>query len=180
MQDTFWKIINIVLLSGFLLSIPLSGFAKPDTQFPYHIDRTVEKEKTYDYEFEKIWETALTLIIENEEIRLSDLKEKGMKSVEASIKSDKSSGIITFILTHKGNNGIFTEEKSLFYYQVLLLKPLGEKKTRVNFHEMNFFAYDRYVFHGKQLARYVDYTPSVINLLEDINTRLKEKSIENQ
>jgi hypothetical protein len=170
----------MILLAGFILSFPLSVLAKSDEQFPYRINKTVEKEKTYDYAFETIWETALILIGEMEGIRSSSLQEEGMKSVRSSVKSDKSSGIITFSLTHKGNKGYLTDEKSLFYYQVLLIKPLGEKRTRVYFHEINFYLYDRYVFHGKQLARYVDFTPSVINIMDKIYTRLKEKSLETQ
>ena len=180
MQGMFWKISSIVLLLGFILCIPLSGFAAPDTQFPYHIDKTVEKEKIYDHTFETIWKTALMLVREMGKIKVHGLQEDGMGSVKSSLKSDKSSGLIIFSLTHHGDKGIIIDDKSLFYYQVLRLKPLGEKRTQVSFHELNFYSYDQYVFLGKQNARYVDFTPGTTNILEKINSRLKEKTLETQ
>jgi len=169
------KIIIRILFIGIILSLPLHSFAKSGMQFPYHINKTVKKEMTYDYAFETIWETALALTKEIEETRLSDLRKQGIESVKTSIKSDKSSGLITLMLTHEGKEGFLIEEKPLFHSLVVLLEPLGDKKTRVNFHEINFFSYNRYVFHGEQLARYVDFTPSERNILEEINVSLKGK-----
>lgn len=180
MQTVLLKIINRVFWAGIILSVPLNVLAKSDNDFPYHINKAVEKEKTYDYAFEDIWETALILIKEMEEIRLKDLREEKLNSVKAQIKSDKSSGLITFYLTHKGKKGFFSKEESLFYYQVLLLNPLGKQRTRVYFHEINFFSYDHYVFSGKQDARYVDITYSANDILDKILIRLKGKDVESR
>jgi hypothetical protein len=178
MQLMFLKIINRIFLICLILSLPFSVLAKTDMEFPYHLEKTVEKEKIYEYTFEDIWETALILIKETEEIRLRSFREAGLNSVKANIKTDKSSGLITFYLTHKGKKGIFSDKKSLFFYQALLLKTVNKYRTRVNSHEINFLSYDQYVFHIEQLARYVDFTPSEKNILEKIIDRLKERGLE--
>jgi hypothetical protein len=162
------------------LSLPLSGTAKSDTEFPYHINRTVEKKNIYNYTFEVIWETALQAVKEMEDIHLRKFGEKGLNSVKSSIKSDKSSGLITLNFTHKGEKGFFSNKKSLFYYQVLLIEYLEEQRTQVYFHEINFLSYDSYVFHVDQLARYVDFKPPAKNILEAIHARLRERGIESQ
>ena len=76
MHTVFLKIKKRTILIGLILSLPLSVSAKSGHEFPYHIDKTVEKTKTYEYAFEDIWETALILIKEMEEFRLKGFREK--------------------------------------------------------------------------------------------------------
>lgn len=180
MRYMFWKIINRIFLICLMLSTPLYVSAATDLEFPYHLDKTAEKEKIFEYAFEDIWETALILIKETEANRLRSYRQEGLKSVKSRIQTDKSSGLITFYLTHKGEKGIFSDKKPLFFYQALLLKTVEKKRTRVNFHEINFISYDQYVFHGDQLARYLDFTPSGNNILEEITNRLKGRGREIQ
>ncbi len=180
MQLMFLKIINRIFLICLILSLPLSVLAKTDMEFPYHLEKTVEKEKIYEYAFEDIWETALILIKETEEIRLRSFREAGLNSVKANINTDKSSGLITFYLNHKGKKGIFSDNKPLFFYQSILLKTVEKNITRVHFHEINFLSFDQCVFHGEQLARYIDFTPSEKNILEEILIRLMERGLETQ
>ena len=180
MRHMFLKIINRISLICLILSMSLNVSAATDMEFPYHLDKTVEKEKIFDYAFEDIWETALILIKETEADRLRSYRQEGLKSVISRIQIDKSSGLITFYLTHKGEKGIFSDKKSLFFYQSLLLKAVGKKRTRLLIHEINFLSYDQYVFHGDQLARYLDFTPSGKNILEEIMSKLKERALETQ
>lgn len=180
MHCMFLKSINRIFLICLILGLPLSVSAKTEMEFPYHLEKTVEKEKIYEYAFEDIWETALILIKETEEIKLRSFREAGLNSVKANIKTDKSSGLIIFSLTHKGKKGIFSDKKSLFFYQALFLKTVNKNRTRVNYHEINFLSFDQYVFHGEQLARYLDFTPSDTNILEKILIRLMERDLETQ
>ena len=163
-----------------MLSTPLCVSAATGMEFPYHLDKTAEKEQIFEYAIEDIWETALILIKETDASRLRSFMEAGFNSVTSRIKTDKSSGLITFYLTHKGEKGIFSDKKPLFFYQALLLKTVGKKRTRLLLHEINFISYDQYVFHGDQLARYLDFTPSGNNILEEITSRLKERGREIQ
>lgn len=178
MRHMFWKIINRIFLICLILSTPLYVSAETGMEFPYHLDKTAEKEKIFEYAFEDIWETALLLIKETDADRLRSYRQEGLKSVTSRIQTDKSSGLITFYLTHKGEKGIFSDKKPLFFYQALLLKSVGKKRTRLLSHEINFLSYDQYVFHGEQLARYLDFTPSGKNILEEIMSRLKERDLE--
>ena len=180
MQKVLLKIINRVFWAGIILTFPLNISAASDSEFPYHINKPVEKEKIFNYAFKDVWETALTLMKEMEETGRKDLGDNNPDSVRTQIRSSRDSGLITFYLTYKGRRGFFSKKRSLFYYQVLLLDPVEKKKTRVYFHEISFFAYDHYVFYGRQDARYVDITYSANDILDKILARLKGKDLENQ
>jgi hypothetical protein len=172
MRIALLKIISSFILTALILSMSSNGEAGSDSDFPYHIDNTIEKEKTYDYAFEAVWETAVTVLKEIEASKLSDLRNAGLNEVKASIEEDKGAGLIKLTLNHKGTKGFFSEEKAHFFYQVLLLEALDDGKTRANSHEVNFLSYDHYVFSGQQTARYVDLTPPAKSILEEILVRL--------
>lgn len=180
MQITHLRIISRLFLTGLIFSMPLSGSANSDREFPYHMDKTIEKQKTYDYAFESVWDTAMTVLKEMEKDKLRNLREAGLNEVKTSIEGDRSSGLIKFKLTHKGEKGLLSEKRSLFFYQVLLIEPLEKQRTRAYTHEINLLSYDSYVFHRNQLARYVDVTPPERNILEEILIRLRERSVENR
>lgn len=174
------KTIRRFIMTAVVLSLPAIGSAQSDTDFPCTIGRTVEKQKVYPYAFQDIWQTALILVREREVIELNKLKKKGLDPVRSRIKSNRDAGLITVMLTHKGKKGLFRKEQSLFSYQGVLIEPLGIQKTSVSYQEMKFRSYDNYLFHGGQLARYIDFTPSEENILETIHERLQEESHESR
>ncbi len=179
MRVQFLKNTISVLLIGLMLGLPVKGIAKSGKEFPYHMPEALKNEITFDYSFEDVWTIALKVMEEIENMKLKDMQEQGLESVKADMKSDKKSGLIMLKLSHKGKNGLFSEKESLFYYQVLLIKNVKEKRTFVYSHEINFFSYDKDVFLGKQFARVVDYTVPVKKVLKEINIKLNDLSDEN-
>lgn len=170
---------NGLLLTGLLVSMAAGGTAAPAGEFPYHLETTVVKQKIYHHPLEEVWETALTAAHEVRDALVEKLKENGL-APESRSAQYKQSGLITFSVSHKGKKGFLMRTTSLFSYQGLFLEPLGKQKTSVSSREITFRSYDRYVFHGGQLARYLDFTPAEENILDVIQDKLRERSHESK
>jgi len=179
MRSVFLKIISSFALTILILSMQPNPDANAGAEFPYHIDGAATKEMTYNYSFETVWETALTVLGEMEKDKLRSMHEAGFHDVKTAIREDKGSGLIRFMLTHKGKKKYFSTEKSSFFYQYLSLEPYEQGRTRACFHENTFLSYDNYVFHGQQAARYLDLAPPAKDILEEILAKLRESSVEN-
>ena len=178
MPPVFLKITGRILFTIYILFLPLSVSAQTDNEFPYHVPRTVQKEMTCEYAFEDVWDTAMNVIMDRETSALKALEGEGLDSVRTRIKSDRSSGLISLYVTHKGKSGLFSQKDSLFHYEVLFLEPLGPQRTQAYVHDISFFSYDNYVFNGKQDARYVDLTHPSNDILIELLNRLKEKHLD--
>lgn len=181
MQINLLKIINRIFFIGLIITIPASSFGESAEDFPFHIGETIEKEMTYPYAFEEVWETALIVLKNIENITTKEMQGKGIKSFKTKIISDKSSRLITYFTTHKGQSGFFTATVlPTFTYQVLLVQPIENQRTRIYFHEINYIPYSGNVFEGKAFARRLYFAPSEGKILEEIQSRLNEKTYKNE
>lgn len=172
--------LKVLLLTGLLMLLSGTEHAESSGEFPYHLNGAVVKEKKYNYPFEDVWEAALIAVREMRNTLVNTLEKNGFDPGSARILSRKESGLITFRVARRGKRGFLTEKQSLFLYQGVYIEPRGEQETRVLSREIKFISYDEYVFHGGQLARYLDFTPSETNILAMIQEKLQEGSLESR
>lgn len=181
MRIKFLRNINRVLVIGVMLSISVSSFGESHENFPFHVGKTIEKEITYGYAFEDVWNVIFEVLKNIDDVTKRVMEERGLKSFKSNIKSDRDSGLITYTTTHKGERGLFTAGVlPTFKYKVFLVEPLEKRRTRMYFHEISYISYDGNVFNDNAFARRLDFVAPEEKILEEIKNRLREKSYENQ
>lgn len=125
--------INKILFLSFLIILPAFSYAATSDDFPFHIEKTVEKEVIYPYYFEDVWAESL------EYLKRLD-KEFKEKALRTNITFDKISGLLTYTITEK-HSIIGGGMKSLTAHNILI-KPVDEQKTKVYYHIITYYLYN--------------------------------------
>ncbi len=180
MQIRLSKIISKIFFISLIIAIPAGSFGESMGDFPFHIGETVKKEMMYNYAFEEVWESALLVLKNIDNVVTREMQEKGIKSFKTNIISDKSSGLITYTTTHLGEKGFFRASVlPKFTYQTLLVKSLENKKTRIYYHEITYISYNEPAFTEDIIARRLDFTPSGESIFKEIQKSLRKNTYEN-
>ena len=174
MQERLLKILGEVVLTYLLVLVPLSGSCATEEAFPYHIDKTVEKEMIYTYSFDKVWDAALTIMKNKANALNEDMRKKNIKSFRSDIRSDKASQLIIYTSSHKDRIGFVEMVLPEFTYQVLFIYPLDRTKTGVSTNRVNYILYNGAILDIDQNARQFYSTRPDEEILLKIRDRLKD------
>jgi hypothetical protein len=168
------KILSKIILTFFLLSIPVSGFCISEERFPYHIDRIAEKEMIYPYSFDKVWDAALIVIRDNANKTSEDMRIKHIETFRSDIMCNKGSQLIIYTSSHKDRKGFVEMILPEFTYQALFIYPIDKMKTGVSTNKAVFVLYNGAVLDIEQNARQFYSTQPDESILMKIRDLLKD------
>lgn len=162
-----------------IIFLPISSLAGSLQESPSILEEKSGKEVIINSGFEDVWVTALE-VVNNRERELSEkIEGLDMISFKKNLRTDKDSGLITYFATYKGKRKYVSSSlPPTVTYQVLLIQPYGDKKTRVYTRTVSFARYSDNVFEDKQLARRLYFDPSGVKVLKKIQELAGKKSDE--
>lgn len=132
------KNINKILfkLSLILIIVPVSGLAETAKEYPFHMGGTAEREITYPYSFENVWEAVLKVLQEQGENSKKILQKiGGFNELKTDILSDKKSGLVIYRFAASAS----------FTSHIFIINALESEKTHINSHIVI------YMFYGSPL-----------------------------
>lgn len=167
-----------MILTCLLVLLPLSGFCGPEEMFPYHIDRTVEKEIIYPYSFDKVWDAALAVMQNKASVMSEDMRKKNIKTFRSDIRINRESQLIIYTSSHKDRKGFLETVLPEFTYQLLYIYPVDKMKTAILTNNANYILYNGAVLDIEQNARQFYSTRPDEDILLKIRDRLKDEDSE--
>ena len=172
------------LFMGFLLFIiPVYCFAAEEKEhpLPYFMKDAAERKMVYHHPFDDVWNAVLSVADDMNKESDKWAQEKRVKELKKDIKSDKNSGLIIVMNSHKGRKGFFSMQCPAFSTTVFYIKPLESQKTQVYCRRLNYFGYHLFVMnaYGSIVPfRFLYITPVEGKILKDVENKLKEQSNE--
>lgn len=169
---------------GFLFFIiPVYCFAAEEKEqpFPYFMKDASERKMVYPYAFEDVWNAIFKVTEDLNKESDKWAQEKRIKELKKDIKSDKNSGLIIVMNSHKGSRGFFSMQSPAFSTTVFYVKPLEGQKTQVCCRRINYFGYNTFVMnaYGSIVSfRFLPITPVEGKILKDVENKLKEQTNE--
>ena len=171
------------LLCFVLFILPVCCFAEEEKEhpFPYFMKDVAERKMVYPYTFDEVWNAVL--LVSEDMNKASDklAQEKRIKELKKDIKSDKNSGLIIVMNSHKGSRGFFSMQWPAFSTTVFYIKPLEGQKTQVYCRRINYCSYNWFIMdaYGSLVpGRFLLLTPVEGKILNDIENKLMEQSNE--
>ncbi len=180
MQIKLLKVISKIFFVGLIIAVPSSSLCEAVEDFPFHVGKAAEKGMTFDYSFDDVWEASLAVLKDIDNAATAEMKAKNMKSFKSNIKDDKNSGLITYTTTHKEKKVLLTAKVlPSFTYKVFLIEAIEKQKTRIYFHKINYISYKGVLFGDNVFVPHLYFALSEGNFLEEIRSRLKLRTHEN-
>lgn len=162
-----------------IIFLPLTSLAGSLVESASMLEAISGKEVIINSYFEDVWLTALEVMKNRREEFSEKIKGLDIKSFKKNIRIDKDSGLITYFATYKGKRKYVSSSlPPTFIYQVLLIQPYGDKKTRVYTRTVSFARYGENVFEDKQLARRLYFDSSGVKVLKEIQEKAGKKNEE--
>lgn len=175
MQIKLSRILSSIIVLIAMSVVPENGLASSAEKFPFHIGDTVNKEVVYPYTFEETWNAALTSVREMSDIAEADLKWQEYKEPKVFMESDRSAGLITLKVTHKGKRSFLQFDPSAFTYRMLFIRSVEDQMTCVKAKEINYISYDGDRYTEKESGPHLSFIPSKVNIHDEILKRLGKK-----
>ena len=174
---------KVLFLSFFFLVVPIYSYAGEANEypFPYFMKDAVERKMVYSYAFDNVWNAVLSVAEDMNKEADKLAQEKRLKELKKDIKSDKNSGLIIVMNTHKGKRGFFSTQLPVFSTSIFYIKPLEGQKTQVFCRRINYCAYSQPILdaYGRFLpGPCLTITPLEGKILKEIENKLKEQSNE--